>query len=159
MQLKNSKMKKDCATTPVRRESFVNDRIKTILPCFHVNSVVPVKNPPCSINSDLKIFKTHDPREISHLNQYGLDYSFEKSHIFDQVNFSNDKGFHEYINGERLRLVVDINKLNSTKLKERLPANHRQKLMRISPRPRLLGNFNINLSPKPKPIRFLRTSY
>lgn len=159
MQLKNSKIPKDCATSQIRRRSLINDKIKTIIPCFHVNSIIPLKNPPCPISSNIKIFKTHDPRNLSHLNQYGLDYSLEKFHIFDPVKFQNDKGFHEYINGERLRIVVDIDKLNSTKLKEKLPVSLRKNLIKLSPKLRKLHNLNINLTPRSKAFKFLRTSY
>lgn len=142
----------------MRRKSLITNPIKTFTPCFHVNSIFPSKKEELTIMPNSKIFKTHDPRDIEHLNKYGLNYTFEKSHIFDQVKSTKDKKLFEYYKGVKMRVVIDVDSLNKIKLTEKVSTPHRKKMIKVCPKLKDLYHKSLNLSPQSQAYKLLKLS-
>lgn len=142
--------------TKVRRKSLISNPIKTITPCFHVNSIMPIKHQDLSIMPNSSIFKTHDPRDIKHLNKYGLNYSFEESLFFDPVKVTKDKALFEYYKGAKMRVVIDVDQLNKIKLTQKVSMPHRKKMIKICPKLKDLYHKSLNLTPQSKAYKLLK---
>lgn len=112
------------------------DSLDIIHPSFHVNSVIPSKVHKLNLD-DSKIFKTHDPRELSHLNIYGMDYSFIPP-SFTSIKHCLERGYYEYIDRKKARIVMDIDLLRKLKQLDNQELTRKSKLKSsISPNPNL----------------------
>jgi hypothetical protein len=94
---------------PLKPHSSKNS-LDVIHPSFHVNSVLPGRHLKNAKVEDLKIFKTHDPRGLEHLNIYGMDYSFIQPSM-DSVKHCVERGYYEYIGRQKTRVVIDVDLL------------------------------------------------
>ena len=112
--------------------------LDVIHPSFHVNSVIPSQHHKLNLDNS-KIFKTHDPREISHLNVYGMDYSFIPP-SFTSIKHCLERGYYEYIDRQKARIVMDIDLLRKLKQLDNPELTRQSKIKSsLSPNP----NFTI----------------
>ena len=129
------------------RQSIQSAEIQNPAMVFHVNTVLPKKINKQRMINEKDIFETNDSRAFNSFEKYGMFYSFENpSKSPNRCKIL--KGTYEYFYKEKARVVVDVNQLSKYTFEQRPSTPHRNKMMKICPKLKILYHLRRDINPQ-----------